>query len=909
MGMRSILVVAMLLATCLIALSTLTAYATLITGTVYVNKSGTLVKLGNVVSPKLFVLKFVYSGFVKPVEIYSNSTYIVNLPEGAVVSVYIAQAMNTSKAVQALFYYLGILSKTYKIPPQFIVGVPIGPINIVVSYSDLMKIMPVFPKFKFSIVKMLPETCVVGKEYTVEVLVSNVGNATGTAIVALYLNSTLVKSRKVNVAPGKSVTVDLSVVFNKTGIYNITITGNGKAIPPTPTYVKVIKITKPQFKVVNVSVPEKFYVGVPGTVKVIVQNTGTVPVTANITVLALVKVITGLTVVGRNSTLVYLMPGETKVVSVELTFESPGKPAYVKVIANSTPPYEKEFPITLVVPPVTLVIGAERKYKLYVGQELTIPLILVNMTKVYGISVNIMYNRSVVKVLNVTRGNCSFAKFMKHIVNGTVKIVAISFFKPLGVYKCVMYMTIKAVNTGETRIYGNGTITTYSGIPLPMHVIPTTVVVTKPSARIVVVNFTVPPKAYVNVPFPVHVVLKNVGTVPGTVNVTVVADSVVCGSATAYIKPGMVWSHVFTCRFTSPGVHTVKLLLNGTVVKTATVTVSKISVLASIKLIPKMYVYWAGYPVMVTVSVKTLVPISELNVTVVMMQPPLKPKVVISRVIPSPTPGKVYNISSRVILPTFTTKGALVVCVNGAPVNATKFMTTGVAVILKPYTYELISVPLVPKSPIPSIPTPPPTGSAPINLPTLEQVYSLAIDAVTGEKVSGIWNLVQIYYYNTIATKAPYYIPWSPTAPVRPGMGFVVYSTYPDTVVLIMPINVTEMSPKEIMALIHYSLAVAYVPFPGTTAGWMIAGPIGLTPIKLLPSPVENVTLYYTESKTSEKWTTIIPVTVGDYVVPGKGYWIFWSIVTYHAIHGNMKMYLGQMFKMIQMLKGGKVVT
>jgi hypothetical protein len=126
-------------------------------------------------------------------------------------------------------------------------------------------------------------------------------------------------------------------------------------------------------------------------------------------------------------------------------------------------------------------------------------------------------------------------------------------------------------------------------------------------------------------------------------------------------------------------------------------------------------------------------------------------------------------------------------------------------------------------------------------------------------------------------------------------MGLVVYSTYPHEIVLIVPVNVSAISTTALRTLLVKTLELAYIPSP-FLPGWALVGPIGLVPIKILPTKLLNITLYYTESTNGNTWTTVKKVTAGEYVYPGKGYWIFWNIVTFHAIHYNMMKYIAQYF-------------
>jgi hypothetical protein len=423
-----------------------------------------------------------------------------------------------------------------------------------------------------------------------------------------------------------------------------------------------------------------------------------------------------------------------------------------------------------------------------------------------------------------------------------------------------------------------------------------------------VISVVIPSTFYVGIKSYVSVTVKDNSTRSIMLNVTAVASElgkiVSSSSKLVMLRPGETVTVKLPLVFTEAGYGAVNVYINGTLIASRSVIVKKVPPYkVRITLTPKMYVYWAGYPVLLNVTVIPRAKISvAINVTVVEVTPYGK-RVVASMFKPLVV-GEKYVIIERILLPTYTTTGEFVVYVNGVPVNRTSFMTTGVAVVLKPYTYQLISVPILPVSyvlPVQTIPLPPP-GSAPVKLPTLAQVFSLAYDVETGEKINP-WNLVSVYYYCRNATSMPYYVAISPNStPVRPGMGLVVYSQYDHEIVLIAPINVTALPASALRILLEKTLALAYIPSP-FTPGWALVGPIGLVPIKLVPSKIMNVTLYYTETINSTTWTTVIPVTAGEYVYPGKGYWIFWDILTYHVIHREMIYYLRQYFSVLRYAK------
>ncbi len=770
-----------------------------------------------------------------------------------------------------------------------------GPVTVTVKSAP--------PHITCTVTKALPNLMVVDKTYNVTVVCKNVGKSAGSTTILAYVDSSEVFAKTVTVEAGKSITVTVPIKISEIGYHTVTVRNKTTVIYTAKVFVGT---AKPSYKCVSTTIPTVIYAYVPSNVCVKVRDISIQTITLVISVVGYINT----TPVISQSKTVTLNPGEVKEICIPVTFNVSGTG---KIVIKINGTKVKEQSITVKVAPL-LIIGEGKTYKVYLDQTFTMPVELKYIKGYAGLQLVIAYNSSVIKLVNTTATEEAIKKAMKTcfpqsmfvMVNAKTpgKIaIGVAGSTPTTISVCRFSITFRAVSYGTTKISAvKSQVTTPNGTLVNLAVIPATIIVTKRPPKMphtVVVKFVAPSEAYVNVPFDVGVVLMNNGTAPGTVNVYIAYSGTPCTpTVTATVGVGEVWKHEFKCVISTAGTYELQLVVNGTVMASRSIVVKKIPpIMASIKLIPKMYVYWAGYPVMVSINVTTHVNLPSLNVTVVMYQPPLKPEIVISRLIPSPVPGKVYVIAERVILPTFTTRGELVVYVNGIRLAEIPFMTTGVAIVVKPYTYELISVPILPESPVPEIPSPPPSGSAPIKLPTLAQVYSLAFDAVTGEKVPYAWSLVQVYYYNTAAKSAPYYIPWNPTsAPVRPGMGFVVYSPYPDTLVFVIPINITKLGVRGVMALIHYSLAVAYIPFPAK-AGWMIAGPIGITPIKLLPSKFENVTLYYTESKTASKWTTVVPVSVGDYVIPGKGYWIFWSIATYHAIHSNMKAYLMQIHR------------
>lgn len=501
-----------------------------------------------------------------------------------------------------------------------------------------------------------------------------------------------------------------------------------------------------------------------------------------------------------------------------------------------------------------------------------------------------------VKISNI--GNATGTALLVVTINGT-KIFTGTYKLEPGMSKIVTIpVMIATPGTYVVHVKINGT--DVEGSPMIVKVV-----------RVIpykIVSISIPEVFYVGVKTSIAVTVMDNSTRPITLVLTAQAlmSGKVVSTATEKVtlEPGKTVTVELPLMFNSTGTGVVEVFVNGTLVAEKTVKVEKIppyAVYVSLK--PKMYVYWAGYPVTLNVTVIPRVKTGvALNITVVELTP--YSEKVIATLFKPLVVGEKYNITKRVVLPTYTTTGEFVIYVNGIPVYRISFMTTGVAVIIKPETYELISVPILPLSYVTmkqSIPAPPP-GSAPVKLPTLAQVFTLAYDVETGEKIYP-WNLISVYYYDRSASSIPYYVAISPTTtPVRPGMGLVVYSEYPHEIVLIAPINVTAVSTEALKILLEKTLALAYIPSP-FTPGWALVGPIGLVPIKLMPSKIMNVTLYYTETTNSTTWTTIEPVTVGGYVYPGKGYWIFWDIVTYHAIHGEMIYYLKQYFSVLKYTK------
>ncbi len=423
-----------------------------------------------------------------------------------------------------------------------------------------------------------------------------------------------------------------------------------------------------------------------------------------------------------------------------------------------------------------------------------------------------------------------------------------------------------------------------------------------------VISVTIPEVFYVNVSQPVVVTVMNNST--KTITLTLSAVAVEAGkivdkaSETIMIEPGKTATVKLPLKFKQVGTGKVYVYINGSLIAEKMVEVKKLppyAVYVSLK--PKEHVYWAGYPVTLNVTVIPRVKSGvAINITVIEATPYSR-KVVASLFKPLEVGAK-YTIVKRLLLPTYTTTGVFIILVNGMPVAKLTFMTTGVAVVVKPRTYELISVPILPLSYVvksQSIPTPPP-GSAPVRLPTLSKVFSLVYDAETGKPVYP-WSAIAVYYYNRMAMAPPYYVPVSPTStPVRPGEGLVVYSVYPHELVMIVPINVTAISTTTLKILLAKTIELAYIPSP-FRPGWALVGPLGLVPIRILPSKIMNITLYYTESTTGSEWTSIEPVTVGEYMYPGKGYWIFWNIVTFHAVHSEMMRYLTQYYSVLAYTK------
>ncbi len=501
-----------------------------------------------------------------------------------------------------------------------------------------------------------------------------------------------------------------------------------------------------------------------------------------------------------------------------------------------------------------------------------------------------------VKISNI--GNATGTAMLVVTVNGTM-IFRSAFKLEPGMSK-VVSIPVMIAKPGTYVIHVKVNGTDVEGSPMIVKVV-----------RVIpykIVSITIPEVFYVGIKTSILMTVMDNSTRP--ITLILAAQAIMSGkvvsSATekVTIEPGKTVTVELPLVFNKTGTGIVEVFVNGTLVEEKTVKVEKIPPYAVyVSLIPKMHVYWAGYPVMLNVTVIPRVKAGvAINITVVEVTP--YSEKIIATLFKPLVVGEKYNITKRVILPTYTTTGEFIVYVNGVPMYRMSFMTTGVAVVVKPNTYELISVPILPLSYITtsqSIPTPPP-GSAPVKLPTLAQVFSLAYDVETGEKIYP-WNLVSVYYYDRTSSSIPYYVAISPTTtPVRPGTGLVIYSEYPHEIVLIAPINVTAISADALKILLEKTLALAYIPSP-FTPGWALVGPIGLVPIKLMPSKVMNVTLYYTETTNSSSWTIVEPVSVGEYVYPGKGYWIFWDILTYHAIHGEMMYYLKQYFSVLNYAK------
>ncbi|NPA23960.1 MAG: hypothetical protein GXO23_06685 [Crenarchaeota archaeon] len=887
----------------------LNAQSTMVTikGTVYVyyNTTKTYVPIAKVPGVNVSKLVIFFKPTLTSFEIYKNSTYVAQVPAEKPISVYIALAENPlTKNVPAYFNISGVLMHTYTFLPTLF-GAP-STVNIVVNYSELMKIIPPPAVFKVSVVKTIPTTVTVGETYVLSVSVKNVGKATGTDNLCLYINKTCV-CKKVTVSPGETKTVDFAVKFNATGTYLLKLTSNGAKV--WSETVKAISKPKYAYKVVSVQVPSQFISDVPGTVTVTIENTGTAPVTLAVKAVALLKSPVGNITSSTVSKNVRIEPGKTAKVCLSVVFHGVGT-GYVDVYVNKSLVYSKSVKVIYVSVKVAF---AKKSYILTLGEEKNVTLLLLNGSKAAGVSVTIRYNSSVINVVAVKAGDfksrvSGLATYSINNKKGIVKIV-IAGSTACGVNKTVIaYITLKAVSVGKTTLRVNGTWSNVNGQVFPVMGVPANVTVTK---KVAIFNGTIsaPSTAYAGVPFNVKVTVKNIGNAPGKASVEIKYDNKVCAGpvVTPVLSPGETWTHTFKCTISTTGTYTLSLVVNGTVKATTSVTVKKVPPYkVYMTVMPKMYVYWAGYPVTLNVTVVPKVKTSTaINITVVEVTP-YEVKVVGSLFEPLVV-GKAYSIVKKILLPTYTTTGEIIVYVNGVPVNRTSFKTTGVAVVVKPRTYELISVPVLPlsyASESQSLPAPPP-GSAPVKLPTLAQVFSLVYDVRTGKKVNP-WSAIAVYYYNRAASSAPFYVAISPTStPVRPGMGLVVYSAYPHELVLIVPINVTAVSSTTLKTLLMKTLELAYVPSP-LEPGWAIVGPIGLVPVKLLPSKFLNLTLYYTESTSNSAWTTVETVTTGDYVYPGKGYWIFWNLLTIHALHQNMESYLSQYYSVLGFAKSCK---
>jgi hypothetical protein len=186
---------------------------------------------------------------------------------------------------------------------------------------------PSTPQAKFSVASIAanPAQTSPGGTVTISAVIANTGNAGGSYAATLKINGTVDQSKQISVAAGATQVVNFPVSRSNAGSYSVDINGKTTAFTVSSPQAAVPAAPKPsnnpaKMEITSIQImPEMAVVGEKVTVEASVKNSGG----SNGSYNAVLKII-GETAQPKR-TIVSLSPGESEVISFEVTKNSPGQ--------------------------------------------------------------------------------------------------------------------------------------------------------------------------------------------------------------------------------------------------------------------------------------------------------------------------------------------------------------------------------------------------------------------------------------------------------------------------------------------------------------------------------------------------------------------------------------------------------